>query len=574
MTGFAFYPPQFTLTNSSGRPLAGAVARFFRAGTSTPLTVYTTAALTTPHGSVVTADAAGVFPPIFIDPATGSYKVSFFTSAGSLIRTVDNLPDEYPLTADQVGAALYPRTAAEIAASVVPSNYAYPVGDPRRYGATGDGVTNDAAAVQAALNVLGVTGGTLKLPSGLTFLCTANLNVPVGTATAVDVEGSSWTAGGLKFSGTGVTTGLTFSGSSYTYAGEVRNLRIYCVSGAKRCITFNDVNHPRVTRCALHGAAGSGAYFNLTLMGQLTHTLVISCGSATEAAVEVDNSTTWHWSHSRISNSAVTTQGGLRIDRTPCALIEGGAIESTGTCIRVGSKTETSIDCTPGTITGIDLENPGEGNYYIDFGSGMTVDARCNAWVVEGVTGLPSTTTTVTAAVRLNQCSAHEYTANNWSVPNGTATHILTGTTNLGISIREHRNLYAASGIPWVYQNSAQVVSASPYYDWSSSSVPAGYSPASVPSLSGATPSILISATQGGYYRRAAMANGGATTVTALTGGTAGMEILLYATNGNTTLTHSTSVSDQFLLTGGTNLTMAANVFYHFIHNGTLWVQV
>lgn len=151
MSGFAFFPPQFTLTNSSGRPYAGAVAQFFRAGTSTGLTVYTDASLATPHGTSVTASSTGVFPPVFIDPEGEDYKVSFFTSAGSLIRTVDNIPATYPLTSAQVGAALYPRTAAEIAASVTPDNYAYPPADVRRYGALGDGTTDDAPAFNAAL---------------------------------------------------------------------------------------------------------------------------------------------------------------------------------------------------------------------------------------------------------------------------------------------------------------------------------------------------------------------------------------------------------------------------------------
>jgi hypothetical protein len=153
MSGFAFFPPQFVLVNSSGRPYAGAVARFFAAGTSTGLTVYTDASLATPHGTSVTANSAGVFPPVFIDPEGGNYKVSFFTSAGSLIRTVDDLPATYPLTANQVGAAIYPRTAAETAASVTPTNYGYKPGDVRRYGAVGDGTTDDTLAFSRALLV-------------------------------------------------------------------------------------------------------------------------------------------------------------------------------------------------------------------------------------------------------------------------------------------------------------------------------------------------------------------------------------------------------------------------------------
>src|SRR6185312_14392267 len=66
------------------------------------------------------------------------------------------------------------RTAAEVAAGVTPVNYAYSASpiDPRRYGAAGDGVTDDTAAIQAAINVGSVEGTEIYIP-GLTFLLNA-----------------------------------------------------------------------------------------------------------------------------------------------------------------------------------------------------------------------------------------------------------------------------------------------------------------------------------------------------------------------------------------------------------------
>jgi hypothetical protein len=49
---------------------------------------------------------------------------------------------------------IYKRTAAEIAAGVTPTDTSYPAGDVRRYGAVGDGVADDTAAITAALSVI------------------------------------------------------------------------------------------------------------------------------------------------------------------------------------------------------------------------------------------------------------------------------------------------------------------------------------------------------------------------------------------------------------------------------------
>ena len=64
-------------------------------------------------------------------------------------------------------AGVHPSTAAERRAAVALSNLQYPPGDVRRYGAKGDGVTDDSAAFQAAINVARLPGGKeIYGPSG------------------------------------------------------------------------------------------------------------------------------------------------------------------------------------------------------------------------------------------------------------------------------------------------------------------------------------------------------------------------------------------------------------------------
>ena len=58
-----------------------------------------------------------------------------------------------PLTKDTVAAILYPRTDAEINTSITPTDFSYLPLNVRRYGAVGDGVTDDYQAIVDAITV-------------------------------------------------------------------------------------------------------------------------------------------------------------------------------------------------------------------------------------------------------------------------------------------------------------------------------------------------------------------------------------------------------------------------------------
>lgn len=82
--------------------------------------------------------------------------------------------------------ASYARTAAEIAAGVTPTNYAYPPGDVRRYGALFNGSTDDTAAINAALSV----GGVVRFVPSATAVVNGVLTHNVAT-TLVDGQGAT-----------------------------------------------------------------------------------------------------------------------------------------------------------------------------------------------------------------------------------------------------------------------------------------------------------------------------------------------------------------------------------------------
>jgi hypothetical protein len=58
----------------------------------------------------------------------------------------------------------YPVTPTETAAGIVPSNYGYPPGNVKRYGATGNGASNDGPAIQRAIDS---GAGVVYFPNGI-----------------------------------------------------------------------------------------------------------------------------------------------------------------------------------------------------------------------------------------------------------------------------------------------------------------------------------------------------------------------------------------------------------------------
>jgi hypothetical protein len=83
-----FYTPIFVALSDSGAPLPGAKLTFWQSGTTTPSNIYADAGLTTPLSNPVIANAAGVFPSIYLDDSV-TYRVKLETSAGVLRWDVD-----------------------------------------------------------------------------------------------------------------------------------------------------------------------------------------------------------------------------------------------------------------------------------------------------------------------------------------------------------------------------------------------------------------------------------------------------------------------------------------------------
>lgn len=170
----------YTPVDGAGQPYAGALLYVYRAGTTTATATYTTAALSVANPHPVVADGNGRFANVWVDDAVAyDYRVRITDANGVQIPGADwdNIPRS-GLTTAKIGELLYPRSTIEQSLSVTPTNYAYPVGDVRRYGAVGNGSTDDTSAIQTAINVCWVSSDTVTLPQGVFSVTGLTLTVP------------------------------------------------------------------------------------------------------------------------------------------------------------------------------------------------------------------------------------------------------------------------------------------------------------------------------------------------------------------------------------------------------------
>jgi hypothetical protein len=172
MTHQLFHLPRPTAISSNLTLVAGAKVNFFLTGTSTLTNTYQDSGLTTPHTNPVVADAAGRLPAIYLNPAI-VYRITFTDSADVDIYPAIDPANDQLLSQASIGGYLYPRTTAEIAAGVTPTNYWYVPGHVYRYGTnTTPGTTNMTTALQAALD----SNDVVYLPSA--DLSITNVTLP------------------------------------------------------------------------------------------------------------------------------------------------------------------------------------------------------------------------------------------------------------------------------------------------------------------------------------------------------------------------------------------------------------
>lgn len=210
---------QFFNPNNSGAPAAGFLLFTYIAGTSTKQATWTDSTQAIQNSNPIILDSNGA-ANVWLDPAL-SYKFIFSPPNDtdpptSPIRSVDNIQGSVTigvLTQQFLGLIIYPRTTTEISAGVTPTNYIYPPGDVRRYGADPTGSLDCSTAInnaQAAnADVYFNEPGTyrvstnLSLNRGVTFSFSAGAPLSIDVSKVVSINGQIVAGNYQIFSGAG-----------------------------------------------------------------------------------------------------------------------------------------------------------------------------------------------------------------------------------------------------------------------------------------------------------------------------------------------------------------------------------
>jgi len=154
--------------DDNGNPLSGGLLYTYLAGTTTPATTYTSSNGVTANANPIVLDAAGrVSQEVWLTVGV-NYKFILKTSADVTVWSKDNIPggmssDDVSFLQAGIGAVL--RTAQSKMRDVV---------SVKDFGAVGDGVADDTAAIQAALD----SGAYMHvyMPPG-TYRVTSTINI-------------------------------------------------------------------------------------------------------------------------------------------------------------------------------------------------------------------------------------------------------------------------------------------------------------------------------------------------------------------------------------------------------------
>ncbi|CAB4121673.1 Right handed beta helix region [uncultured Caudovirales phage] len=189
------------LFDNNGVPLSGGFIYSYAAGTTTPVTTYTSASGLIANTNPIVLDASGRIPFEIWLTAGANYKFVLKDSTGVQIGSYDDIPlvGDYTAVSAQIAAltatlasptgSLYVGYQAPYTGSVATTVFgklAYYI-SVKDFGAKGDGTTDDTAAIQAAVNAC--NGKQLYFPFG-TYLVSSIIDLVSDLSIVGDIKQS------------------------------------------------------------------------------------------------------------------------------------------------------------------------------------------------------------------------------------------------------------------------------------------------------------------------------------------------------------------------------------------------
>jgi len=248
--------------DDNGVPLNGGLLYTYAAGTTTPTATYTSDNGVTANANPIVLDSSGRTPSeVWLTDGT-TYKIAVYTSASVLIRTWDDIAGVNDFTAleatlasstgssmigfIQAGTGAVARTAQAKMRDVV---------SVKDFGAVGDAVADDTAAIQAAINQAVAIRGTVFIPPanvGAYYKITSPLTV----SAPVSILGDN-TFGSLLF-GVGMSAGAYILDFNCLAANNVElihisGLTIRSSDGVPNALRLKNVANVTVKEVRLYG---------------------------------------------------------------------------------------------------------------------------------------------------------------------------------------------------------------------------------------------------------------------------------------------------------------------------------
>lgn len=249
----------------AGESLPGAKAYFYQAGTTTPITTYTTAALSVAHNHPVVADSNGIFAPIFINEAVNAtYRLQLYSSSDVLQDgyDLDNLPSD--LNPNNLGVYVSSVGGTANAITLTPSLpiSAYAAGQSFRFIAASANTGAVTVAISGLTTKAITKGGAVALVAG---------DIPVGAVVTITYDGTQFQLAGVISDNSGTYTG-TFTGCTtaqtltirYAVVGNVVTLQVPFQTATSNATTFTITGAPEAIRPTGSTAAGYAPVYAFT----------------------------------------------------------------------------------------------------------------------------------------------------------------------------------------------------------------------------------------------------------------------------------------------------------------------